>query len=72
MSFAPKRPAAFKISENLGYFYFKNTKFYLSLSTCWDFTKDQSERILHNFEDFSIKTFIQIHSFGDRLIIKIL
>ena len=32
MRFAPKRPTAFKILENnLGYFYFKSSKFYLCL-----------------------------------------
>ena len=44
MNFAPKRPVAFKILENnLGCFYFENTEFYLSMSTGWDATKNQSE-----------------------------
>ena len=65
MTFAPKKPMAFNISENnFGYFYFKSTKFYLSMSTDWDVTKDQV-RVLQNFEDFCIEAFIQIHSFHD-------
>ena len=65
MSFASKRPLAFEISENnLGYFYFKSTKFYSSMSTGGDVTKDQSEGTT-KFENFCMETFIQIHSIDD-------
>ena len=64
MNIAPKRPVAFKISENgLWYFFFK-TKFYLSMTTGWKVTKNQNDTTTE-FRRFSIETFIQIHSFED-------
>ena len=69
MSFVPKRPTAFKISESDLIFdkLFLNIPSFIYLCRLVETLKWIKVGVLQNFEDFCIETLIKIHSFNDAI-----